>query len=94
MRNWNFDLSPKENIVKVRGGWGYMPGIVPSAKTADFSKLLSEVPNKNKERVLEAIDFVHKYCSKSPGNICPDVPKEWETAYDMRPWTAFPERGF
>lgn len=93
MKRWNFDISTKENIAKIKGGWGYMPGIVPRADKVDFSDLVSKVSEKNKEKVLEAIDFVQTFCSSSPDNTCPDIPKEWETAYDMRPWTAFPERG-
>lgn len=65
-----------------------MPGIVPGK---DYIDLLTKVPQKNKERVIEAIDFVTKMCAKS-SDACPDIPEEWETAYDMRPWTAFPER--
>ena len=67
-----------------------MPGIA-TKDGVDYSDLLSDVPDKNKAKVLEAIDFVHKMCSSS-STSCPDVPKEWETAYDMRPWCAFPER--
>jgi hypothetical protein len=69
-------------------GWGYMPGITPKS---DYINLLSEVPEKNKERVIEAIEFVFKICSKQ-SKTCEEIPKEWETAYDMRPWCAFPER--
>ena len=76
----------------MRGGWGYMPGITPKSRS-DYSDLLSEVPERNKEKVMEAIDFVFKYCSKlSNDSSNADIPKEWETAYDMRPWCAFPER--
>jgi hypothetical protein len=67
-----------------------MPGITP-AVDLDYTELLSKVPEINKEKVLEAIEFVYKFCSKS-SEACMDVPDEWQTAYDMRPWCAFPER--
>ena len=67
-----------------------MPGITPKPGT-DYSDMLSEVPEKNKDKVLEALDFTFKFCSNLSG-ACPDIPREWETAFDMRPWCAFPER--
>lgn len=89
-KKWNSNLSPKENIATMRSGWGYTPGITPEVDL-DYTSLLSKVPEKNRERVLEAIEFAYKYCSKL-SDACVDVPDEWETAYDMRPWCAFPER--
>lgn len=65
-----------------------MPGITPDK---DYIDLLDEVPDENKEKVIGAIDFVFNLCSSS-SDTCDEIPKEWETAYDMRPWTAFPER--
>jgi hypothetical protein len=49
------------------------------------------VPEGNKEKVMEAIKFLHKCCSSTVADKG-DIPDEWQTAYDMRPWTAFPER--
>ena len=81
-----------ENIKnKGKISWGYMPGITADP-SKDYSVLLSKVPDENRKRVTEAIEFVYKYCSKA-SDVCPDIPKDWETAYDMRPWRAFPERG-
>lgn len=67
-----------------------MPGITPDLGM-DYSVHLSNVPEENRNKVIEAIEFVFKACSKA-SNTCPDMPKEWDTAYDMRPWRAFPER--
>ena len=91
--SWDFKLSNNENVMKSRYGWGYVPGIAtPSDKGVDYASLLPEVPKNQIEKVLEAIRFVHSYCSKnSTANLT--TPEGWETAYDMRPWTAFPERG-
>lgn len=41
--------------------------------------------------------FVHEWCTNEKkegesGEEKKKVPLEWQTAYDMRPWTAFPER--
>ena len=90
-KGWDFKLSSPENIDKKKIMWGYMPGITPMPDV-NLSDLLSEVPEKNREKVMEAIDFVFKVCSKSSKDTCVDIPEEWETAYDMRPWCAFPER--
>jgi len=92
VKNWNFDIPTKENIAKKgKIGWGYMPGIATESGK-DYSELLVNVPNENKERVKEAIEFVYKFCSSSYNGPKLVIPEEWETAYDMRPWCAFPER--
>merc|ERR1711862_1083191 len=73
-----------------------------------IDELKDLVPSKeNLDMILHAIAFVHNHCSKkkkdvvvsesisSDGNGNDDniiMPFEWMTAYDMRPWTAFPER--
>ena len=85
------DLPPKENIAKSKVMWGYMPGIA-TKPGVDYSDHITAVPEENKARVIEAIEFVHKHCSKLSDKSNLDVPKDWETAYDMRPWCAFPER--
>jgi hypothetical protein len=89
---WDSKLSAAENITPMKMMWGYMPGITPKDRS-EYSDLLSQVPEKNKEKVMKAIEFVNKFCSKTSDKSSLDVPKEWETAYDMRPWCAFPERG-
>uniref|UniRef100_A0A7S2R028 NADP-dependent oxidoreductase domain-containing protein n=1 Tax=Eucampia antarctica TaxID=49252 RepID=A0A7S2R028_9STRA len=86
-KSWDINLSSKENIEKL-GGWGWMPGCDTDPKN-DYIIELENVPIENKEQVLEALRFVQKYCSK---NCDATIPKEWETAYDMRPWNAYPER--
>lgn len=93
LEKWDFKLPPSENIAPFKVMWGYMPGIATEAGK-DYSELLLQVPEKNKARVAEAIDFVHKYCSKKAKDESSslNIPEEWETAYDMRPWCAFPER--
>mmetsp|Transcript_1704 Transcript_1704/g.2432 ORF Transcript_1704/g.2432 Transcript_1704/m.2432 type:complete len:666 (+) Transcript_1704:12-2009(+) len=93
LAKWDFKRSVAENTAPFKMMWGYMPGIATETGK-DYSELLLEVPDKNKARVAEAIEFARKYCSKkAKDDSCLDIPKEWETAYDMRPWTAFPERG-
>lgn len=87
-RRWDKNKSWKENIF-ANPGFDWMPGcgFDPSA---DYSKELKDVPEKNLPRVLEAMRFVNDWCTSAHGNKV--VPLEWQTAYDMRPWTAFPER--
>jgi len=93
---WDDSLSNEANIKALGPSWGWTPGtaIQPGR---DYSADLTNVPEGNQMRVAEAIQFVHKWCSKvqpkGSGVDAPIPPKEWETAYDMRPWTAFPERG-
>ena len=84
---------------------GWMPGTAIDMETLDYTDDLVNCPEENKERLLEALRFVHKWASSSKKkNELEDegekkeekeeesIPLEWETAYDMRPWTAFPER--
>jgi len=82
-------LSNEENIKNRYRMYGYMPGVAYDEGT-DYSEALAKVPESNKEKVLEAIRFIHKQCSTETDKV--DIPDEWQTAYDMRPWTAFPER--
>lgn len=90
LKAWDFDKPANENIQKI-GAWPYMPGIA-FEPGKDYSKYLENVPEENKAKVLEALEFVHKFSSNTIDRSCLEVPKEWETAYDMRPWTAFPEQ--
>ncbi|KAL3776236.1 hypothetical protein HJC23_011733 [Cyclotella cryptica] len=87
-RNWDKNKSWKENVF-ANPGFNWMPGcgFDPSA---DYSEELKDVPEKNLPRVMEAMRFVHDWCTASDAEKV--IPLEWQTAYDMRPWTAFPER--
>ena len=67
-----------------------MPGVAYD-EGKDYSEVLKDVPDQNKEKVLEAMKFVHKFCSNTVTEKG-EIPDEWMTAFDMRPWTAFPER--
>lgn len=86
---WDDKLSTEDNIRKRETAWGWMPGVDIDSGN-DYSEELENVPIDNKEKVLEALRFVKKFCSD---NCDVAIPREWETAYDMRPWNAFPERG-
>eukprot|EP00571_Detonula_confervacea_P012771 CAMPEP_0172300094 /NCGR_PEP_ID=MMETSP1058-20130122/2273_1 /TAXON_ID=83371 /ORGANISM="Detonula confervacea, Strain CCMP 353" /LENGTH=629 /DNA_ID=CAMNT_0013009785 /DNA_START=6 /DNA_END=1895 /DNA_ORIENTATION=+ len=106
-KNWSPDKTWKENVF-ANPGFNWMPGCAYDP-SHDYSSELMDVPEENKARVLEAMKFVHEWCcpenSKSMAleagadekkeedqerNV---IPLEWQIAYDMRPWTAFPERG-
>jgi len=91
-KKWNSTLSNAENVKNLGPSWGWTPGnsIEPGA---DYSQDFINVPEKNKARVAEAVEFVHKWCSKDGQSAAPAPPSEWESSYDMRPWAAFPERG-
>lgn len=91
LKSWDFNLSNAENIGKKKIGWGYVPGIaIEDGK--DYSEFLSKVPESNRTKVLDAITFVHRHCSKTITEK-PDTNEEYECAYDMRPWTEFPKQG-
>jgi hypothetical protein len=69
----------------------YMPGLA-TEYGKDYSNLLLNVPVENRGKVLHAIDFVHRLCSKNANREDVDMEPEWETSYDMRPWTAYPDQ--
>jgi len=91
LKKWDFDRSTRENIEKMRSGWGYCPGLAYEPGK-DFSKYLEKVPEENREKVMEAIQFAFEHCSSSSDKSSTVVPSEWETAYDMRPWLEFPRQ--
>ena len=74
------------NIVKAWGLWEYAKD-----RYGTFDPKLSNEGNiRSRYRMLDAIKFIHKQCSTESDKV--DIPDEWQTVYDMRPWTAFPER--
>jgi len=90
MKSWDFEKRPRDNIQKMIGRWGYMPGIA-FEPGKDYTKYLDRVPDKNKSKVLDALLFTHNLCSSSGDTSSIEmIPEEWETAYDMRPWTEYP----
>jgi len=99
---WDYSKSKEDNVKAMGPGWPWMPGCAYD-ESRDYSNDLKDVPEENVAKVVEAMAFVHKYCSKvSAASVAGeekkeekkgDVPVEYETAYDMRPWTAYPERG-
>mmetsp|Transcript_28287 Transcript_28287/g.41959 ORF Transcript_28287/g.41959 Transcript_28287/m.41959 type:complete len:492 (-) Transcript_28287:43-1518(-) len=91
LKKWDFDRSTRENIEKMRSGWGYCPGLAYEPGK-DFSKYLEKVPEENREKVMKAIQFAFEHCSSSSDKSSTVVPSEWETAYDMRPWLEFPRQ--
>lgn len=98
--NWDKNKTWKENVF-ASPAFAWMPGTCYD-ENHDYSKELKDVPEENKLRVLEAMKFVHQWCSPgNDGSGCEeeekkqenvDVPLEWQQAYDMRPNVAWPER--
>eukprot|EP00536_Pseudo-nitzschia_multiseries_P002546 jgi/Psemu1/283795/fgenesh1_pg.34_\ len=78
LSGWDSKLSNNENVLKVRRPWGYCPGIAtPKDNGVDYAALLPDVPEEQKVKVMEAIDFTYSYCSnKSTANL--PIPEEWE----------------
>jgi hypothetical protein len=103
-KKWDPNLTHDEIIDKIgRGMWGFMPGCAPIAGQDYFVDDLAGVPEKNRERVTEAFEFVAKWCAppaeKKEGDDKdneepPTPPKEWETSYEMKPWKDFPDRPY
>lgn len=95
LKKWSVDKSKEENIKALGPSFGWMPGVAYSS-SLDYSDDLANCPPENRERLLEAVQFVHQWASKpkeGEGEASkPEIPLDWEVAYDMRPWTAFPER--
>jgi len=101
LAKWDYTKSKDENIASIGPGWGWMPGTAFDP-ARDYSEDLQSVPAHNVQAVQEAMTFVHKWCQKKEKKSNEgeeqdeeekEVPIDWRTAYDMRPWTAFPERG-
>lgn len=97
---WDYSKTKDENIAAIGPGWGWMPGTAFDPDR-DYSEDLRHVPESNVKAVKEAMAFVHKWCQKKEKKNDEggekkeeeDIPIDWQTAYDMRPWTAYPERG-
>lgn len=102
-------LPREEAIDKIdRGGWGFCPGLPPDPEQDYFVDDLAGVPEKNRARVKAAYALVKKWCTpeepkpeenkdnageeKKEDNA--DPPKEWQTAFDLRPWKDFPDRPY
>ena len=85
LKGWDFDKSDEENIEKVLGGWGWMPGCALKPGF-DYSPDLKECPPENRAKLLELLDFADKHIRKDASSE--NLPMEWQEAYDMRPWTA------
>lgn len=104
---WSPEKTWRENVF-AGPGFHWMPGCAYDP-AHDYNEDLKDVPEKNKARVLEAMKFVHEWCCPEKSKTMAletgtdekkeedvekvKVPLEWQQAYDMRPWTAFPERG-
>ena len=90
---WDQSKSWKENV----SSFHWMPGCAYDP-TYYYTYELKDVPERNRPRVMEAMKFVHEYCIPKQvkleigGEPPPPIPLEWKAAYDMRPWTSFPER--
>ena len=113
---WDIEKTWRENVF-ASPGFNWMPGCAYDP-SHDYGPDLRDVPEENRARVLEAMEFVHEWCCPArskymsleagPADDDDDdenkkeneggggarvIPLEWQAAYDMRPWTAFPERG-
>lgn len=95
---WDESKSHDENVAAIGAGFNWMPGSGISADH-DYTEDFANCPEGNKQQLKEAIAFVHKWCQPAKkdgeegGVEKLEVPYEWQIAYDMRAWTAYPERG-
>lgn len=96
---WDDNKSKEENVKSFGNAFNWMPG-VGIDPTVDYSEDFTDCPAENRQQLKEAIQFVHKWCcpakkdekGEEKNEKDEQIPFEWETSYDMRPWTAFPER--
>lgn len=89
-------LRDEEAIDKIgRIGWGFCPGLAPDPEKDYFVDDLSGVPEQNRARVLEVLSLVKEWCSPSnAAQKAAEPPKEWQTAFDLKPWKDFPDRAY
>jgi len=96
LASWDFKMSRDENLKKLLpGGFNWMPGCAICPEK-DYSHDFQNCPIENTAKVIKAIQFVHNVCRKDMVNktlLSDEEVTLCKTAYDMRPWTAFPERG-
>lgn len=104
---WDNEKTAEENIEILKGsGWGYVPGL-SLEEGKDYIDDFGHVPAVNKSNVLEAEAFVHSWCKKrkvvelkgaeggGEGQVDEEKlepPRDWQTAYIMKPWVDFPDR--
>jgi predicted aldo/keto reductase-like oxidoreductase len=92
LKNWSAEKTKEDNLQKMGAGFGWTPGVAVTS-SLDYTPDFADCPEENRERLMEAIQFVHEWASKKEeGEEQKTIPMEWEAAYDMRPWIAFPER--
>ena len=92
LKKWSAEKTKDENMKSMGAGFGWTPGTAIDPKL-DYTQDFANCPEQNKERLMEAIQFIPEWASKKKeGEDKKTVPMEWEVAYDMRPWAAFPER--
>jgi predicted aldo/keto reductase-like oxidoreductase len=93
LQRYNTSKRKSENIAAMGPFWGWAPGFAANPEW-DYTEDLANCPEENQDHVKAAISFVHRVCSKTVNEESSPkpIPVEWETAYDLRPWVAFPER--
>merc|ERR1711871_1564221 len=83
-KGWDSSKSFAENDKKL--SWGYNPGNSHNPKV-DLTAALAACPNA--EEVRQSLNRAHEMLH-SGSTFVPPV--EWKPAYDLQPWTPFPER--
>mmetsp|Transcript_695 Transcript_695/g.1015 ORF Transcript_695/g.1015 Transcript_695/m.1015 type:complete len:628 (-) Transcript_695:413-2296(-) len=91
LKKYDRSKSKEENVVAMGPFWGWAPGIAADPDW-DYSEDLANCPVENLDIVKEAIKVVYETCGTKTSGEKKAIPVEWETAFDLRPWVAFPER--
>ena len=99
LQNYDASLPNDEAIDKIdRNGWGFTPGLPPDPEKDYFGDDLAGVPEKNRARVKDVYAFVKKWCTpdefREKEEEKPVPPKDWETAFDVKPWKDFPDQAY
>ena len=64
-KKWDETLSPEENLDRMLVGWGFVPGLALKPDV-DYSSDFVNMPEQNKDRVLEAETFVYEWLATKP----------------------------
>jgi len=100
-KKWDNSKDFESNLKTVGAGWQWTPGCAYD-ENLDYTDDLTDVPPEHRDLVIQSMKFVHGIYGESKAKTYTEehdqeektgaLPFELETAYDMRPWTAFPER--
>ena len=94
LKNWDDTKTSDENIKQFNG---YVPGVTYRPEREEQLREVLKYHPKC-EHIIEAIKELHQWCHNGGFIVRNEEPlgvtdySDWKSAFDLRPWTAFPER--